>query len=689
MLPFRDVQLLCIGGAAVIDTALLLVLLERRNWRRVVLPVVLLMVGAWLYHTGAFIHTLIEETPGTMATFIHWLTMFAMATGLLLMPSAMFHAVLRLRDIGLAVRPTIDPRYAIPYLPLLALIPIAFMLAADPRGAILALLSPFIHPYVLWLTLVNLFAAVGFHRMRHNIDLPGGRPFFSMLVVGLLLLTALHLFAIFIAMPAWPHTAAHWQLVLLLSPLLLIVLFAYFILQYNFMQIVLERTIVYGIIVISIVIAHRFILRDFLTQWGEKYSFDFAFVEAAILVCLVLAYRPLRQRTSEALRYLMGERVTALRQNTRTMSLEMAALTGQSPQQLIAWFEDSIRTTLQLDHATFWLFDAPRHCVVQATTPRLSDADAAALHHALRSQELRACRLHDAPIGLIDDTLRKADSQLAVVLHHPRLTGLLLLGRRKFNRSLSDEQVNMVVMLVEQLSIAVNNSLLQAERLAAERRALQNEKLSTLGLIAGSIAHEVKNPLSSIKTIATVLAEDLRDTPHAQDLTLIVGEIDRLSTTVHQLLQFARPSNSDSRRGLLIPVVQSTLRILRHVAKQRSVELIDELPAALPAVAADENALREIVFNLVNNAIESGGDVNVTCLDTRGFLEIHVSDTGPGLPPQVQDRLFEPFVTTKENGTGLGLYVVGRQVRDAGGEIHCETAAGKGTRFIVRLPYAK
>ncbi len=688
MLPFRDVQLLCIGAASVIDTAMLLALLERRNWRRVVLPVVLLMAGAWLYHTGAFVHTLIEETPGRMASAVHWLTMFAMAAGLLIMPGAMLHAVVRLREVGLAARTAIDPRYALPYAPLLALIPIAFMLAADPRGAILTLLKPLVLPYVIWLTCVNLYAAVGFHRLRNRIDLPGGGPFFSLLIVGLLLLTALHLFAVLIAMPAWPAAAARWQLALLLSPLLLIVLFAYFILRYNFMQLVLERTIVYGVIVIGIVVAHRFLLRDFLTQWDDRHSFDFAFVEAAILICLVLAYRPLRQRTAEALRYLMGERVTTLRQNTRTMSLEMAAITGQSPRQLLAWFEDALRNTLQLEHVTLWILDARGQAITTAA-PRLSHDDATALHQALRSQQLRACRLHDAPVGLIDDALRKADSQLAVVLDHPRMTGLVLLGRRRFNRSLSDEQVNMVVMLVEQLGIAVNNGMLQAERLAAERRALQNEKLSTLGLMAGSIAHEVKNPLSSIKTIATVLAEDLRDTPHAHDLTLIVGEIDRLSTTVHQLLQFARPAGADSRSGLIIPVIQSTLRILRHVARQRGVNLVEELPGELPAVIADENALREMVFNLVNNAIEAGGEVTVSCRAAGDFAELQVSDTGPGLPPSVQDRLFEPFVTTKESGTGLGLYVVGRQVRDAGGEIHCETGAGRGTRFIVRLPFAK
>ncbi len=691
MLPFQDIQLLCIGAAAVIDTALLLVLMERRNWRRVVLPVVLLMLGAWLYHTGAFIHTLIVNTPGSMATLIHWCAMLAMAAGLLLMPSAMLHAVMRLRHYGLAASTPIRHPYALPYLSLLALIPIGFMLAADPRAAILALLEPLVTPYVLYLTIVNIIAAIGFYRLRHTLDLPGGSTFFSLLIIGLLLLSALHLFTLTIAMARWPDAAPYWQLALVLSPLALILLFAYFILRHNFMQLVLERSIVYGVIVIGVVIAHRFLLRDFLTQFGEQFSFDFAFVEAAILIALILAYRPLRQRTAEALRYLMGERVTTLRQQTRAISLEMAALTGQSPRQLIAWFDDAMGRALQLEHTTIWLLDGHGQPIVAPQSSNLINRDQVMqLQRAMHEHGLTACRLHDAPMGVIDDTLVKARSQLAVLLDHPRISGLVLLGHRRFNRSLSDEQVTMVIMLVEQLGIAVSNSLLQAERLAAERRALQNEKLSTLGLIAGSIAHEVKNPLSSIKTIAAVLAEDLRDTPHAQDLTLIVGEIDRLSTTVQQLLQFARPSPAGGA-GLLLPVVHSTLQILRHVARQRDVAIVDDLPAELPAVTADDNALREIVFNLLSNAIEAssaGDEVTIRCGSVDGRAELIVQDRGPGLSPQVQDRLFEPFVTTKDTGTGLGLYVVGRHVREARGEIHCETAAGQGTQFVVRLPFA-
>src|SRR5205807_1269078 len=111
------------------------------------------------------------------------------------------------------------------------------------------------------------------------------------------------------------------------------------------------------------------------------------------------------------------------------------------------------------------------------------------------------------------------------------------------DRELIGEEINAVLLLVEQLTITLDHSLLVAERLDAERRAGQAEKLAALGLLASSLAHEIKNPLSAVKAIATVLAEDLGpDSPHAEDVGLILGEVNRLAATTMQLLEFARPT---------------------------------------------------------------------------------------------------------------------------------------------------
>lgn len=161
-----------------------------------------------------------------------------------------------------------------------------------------------------------------------------------------------------------------------------------------------------------------------------------------------------------------------------------------------------------------------------------------------------------------------------MVLAHQEIRGLLVFGRRKGHRDLSEEEVSAVVLLAEQLAITLNSRLLHAERLEAERKVLQSEKLSALGLLASSIAHEVKNPLSSIKTIATVLAEQLGPgSSHAEDLQLIAGEVDRLALTTSQLLAFARPSRKEGEPCQVERVLEGTLQVMRHLAKQREVSL--------------------------------------------------------------------------------------------------------------------
>jgi len=251
-----------------------------------------------------------------------------------------------------------------------------------------------------------------------------------------------------------------------------------------------------------------------------------------------------------------------------------------------------------------------------------------------------------------------------------------------------------LVLLVEQLGIVLHNNCLQTERLLAERRALQNEKLSTLGLLAGSIAHEIKNPLSSIKTLATVMAEDLGPaSPHTEDLRLILGEVNRLSTITNQLLSFVRPAPSTPLGCAVGPLIETTLSVMRHWAHERGVAVRLMLDDGAVCVAADEASLREVFFNLIKNAVEAApgnGCVTVrtgieTTTDGLQQVVVEIQDDGPGLPPEVQDRLFEPFVTTKVAGTGLGLFVVARRVRELGGIIQCHSTPG-ATTFRLELP---
>jgi signal transduction histidine kinase len=708
---FEDIQIFCLATAAVVDTALLLVLLERHNWRQVTVPLLLLVTGVWLLHVGTFVRTLLADAIGHWAARLQWLSMMAMVCGLILMPCAMLHGVARLARTGFDAAVSVNHFYALAYLPLVTCVPVAWCLAADPMRLFLELLSTLVAPYVGWLVFVNGVAAFALLRLRSKFELAWARPFASLFAIALLVLAAIHAFVFFVARDRWPAWEPYWLLVAVLSPLVLALLFAYFIMRFHFIRIALERTFVYGVLVIAVLLFNHLFFRDIWDGLGDQYHVDFAIVAWAAIIAFILIHHPLRQRMAESLRYLMGERVAELRRETRRLAVEMSELTGQPIEQVVAWFNESVRAALGVSHVSVWLANngvarpesakgvvvaddyPPRPSPTQGVPHRsshLRDDTAAALYRELSGRGALAATWRDTPTLVAKQLLENCNASLAVVLSHPNVSGIVLFGQRKRNRDFSDEQINAIVMLVEQLGITLNNSLLQGDRLAAERRALQHDKLSTLGLITGSIAHEVKNPLSSIKTIASVLAEELGPGgEHAEDFRLLLGEVDRLSNTVTQLLQFARPSNLVAGDVAVADVLGSTLRIMRHVANQRGVTIDSDFAADLPRVRASEDALREVFFNLLLNSIDAagaGGRVSLVCRRDGHHVVAQISDAGPGIPPEVQDRLFEPFTTTKQNGTGLGLYIVGRRTRELGGEIHCETASGVGTKFTVRLP---
>ena len=274
--------------------------------------------------------------------------------------------------------------------------------------------------------------------------------------------------------------------------------------------------------------------------------------------------------------------------------------------------------------------------------------------------------------------------------------GMVLVGPRLRNDRLADEQLSSLSLLIEQFAATLHNRQLEQLRLRAERHAMQQEKLSLLGLLAGTLSHELRNPLSSMRTIAQLMLEDLGSTnPHARDVTLILGEIDRLTQTTTRLLDFSRPPSDQIDVVRPDRVISRLLSILEHLARERNVTLEVRLASDEGQIAGSDASLSEILFNLIKNAIEAAsltsngrGEVFVeTQLVPDSFLCI-VSDNGPGMTPEMQANMFEPFVTGKADGTGLGLYIASQRVRELKGSIRCDSQPERGTRFEVRLPSA-
>lgn len=253
--------------------------------------------------------------------------------------------------------------------------------------------------------------------------------------------------------------------------------------------------------------------------------------------------------------------------------------------------------------------------------------------------------------------------------------------------------------MAAQLEAARQRLLAETERtLELEAQLRQAETLAVAGKLATALAHEVGTPLNIISGRAEFLqgAPGL-DEAGRKDLAIIGEQIERISKIIRTMLDTVRPQQPEIQAVAVAEVLDGLLPLLRHPARRRGVFLDTIMPLDLPPMAADPGRLQQVLINLVLNALDvtpAGGKVVVRAwAETRGGragVAVAVQDTGPGIPPEVMDRLFEPFVTTKAagRGTGLGLAISRDIVKAHGGEIQVASAPGAGATFTVWIPAA-
>ncbi len=235
------------------------------------------------------------------------------------------------------------------------------------------------------------------------------------------------------------------------------------------------------------------------------------------------------------------------------------------------------------------------------------------------------------------------------------------------------------------------------DRVILERQLVRADKLSATGLLAAGVAHEVNTPLAVISSYAQLLATRFsEDTAESRMLGKVTEQTFRASEIVNSLLDFSRVSGAAMKPCDINRCVHDTLELIAPQLRQAGVSVMRQLDATTP-VTANQGKLQQVLLNLFLNAKDAmprGGTLTVStrsASDTGGDrVEVLVSDTGTGIPPEVRDRIFDPFFTTKaaRQGTGLGLAVTYGIVREHGGAISVDSAAGEGTQFTVSLPAA-
>ncbi len=223
----------------------------------------------------------------------------------------------------------------------------------------------------------------------------------------------------------------------------------------------------------------------------------------------------------------------------------------------------------------------------------------------------------------------------------------------------------------------------------AQASLLHQEKMAAFGLLAAGIAHEVGNPLTSISSLVQMLARRHTDEYTQERLGLVEGQLTRIQGTLRELVDFSRPARREPATTNLNEAIDEALNIAKYYKRTKSKTIETDYAADLPAILAVRDQLVQLFLNLTLNAIDAtdkNGHIRLTTRLVDGQIEASVVDNGHGIRTEDHARVFQPYYTTKDTGTGLGLFVSRKIVSDLGGAISFDSTPGAGTTFMVRLP---
>ena len=286
----------------------------------------------------------------------------------------------------------------------------------------------------------------------------------------------------------------------------------------------------------------------------------------------------------------------------------------------------------------------------------------------------------------------------APLLARNHLVGVMVLGSTRPWRP-GRRDGDLLLQLANQASLAFQNAVLYRDLRKRLDRLHRADRLAAIGQLAAGVAHEVNNPLTSIRSTMQYLAGSLEDTATQQLVADLIGDVDRIGQTINNLLSLTRTSDFKPEDVDLFALIRQTLRLIENKAREQSVSIEERLESPLN-LQADDTQLRQLVLNLILNAIQAmvdGGHITVsakrelleqvaTPTRERAQIRLEIADNGPGIPADQAKAVFDPFFTTKSEGTGLGLAICHGIVQRHAGEIELDSTLGQGTTVSILLP---
>ncbi|MFL6334790.1 MAG: sensor histidine kinase [Pyrinomonadaceae bacterium] len=645
-------------------------------------------------------------------------------------------------------------RVYLSYLPAVFLVYAAPKLWTGAYAPMFVRLSHLLVPFALWAAYVLCLVAGTDFLIARLSKSQSERRLLNTLAASFLGIAALIVAVYALGVGQGTRLGLYLQTIANLGSLLPTALLAYHIYRYRYLGLIFKESLILASLASFVLVAYLFGIRTIALWLTERFELRPGAVESLLILMLVLLAAPLRRWLDKRFRRLFEEEAGLFREVAARIG-KSAGRYGQLP-EFLRFVEERAAESLGLRRVRILALPTPVNegekgkasssvrsvdedarvsprdvgrngdekgakgaaarpnlqSHYEANVPGLLQPGAAAVT-AKVAEETGSFEEGEAHTHLADEAwaervlaieaesgqahiedeplLRERGWEFAYPLRREeRVVGLMLVDAAP--EALTYEVRSSLELLAGQVAIAIEDSRLVEENVRLERRIAQSERLAALGRMAATVAHEVKNPLSAIKSIAQVLREDdYLKREYARDLELIVGETDRLSRSVTQMLSFARtaPQADEPRRAG--ELLDSILLLFQKEAAARGVTFKAETAARDEELdGASAASLRDALTNLLLNALHAtpaGGRVSLSAVVEGGRLTVSITDTGPGIAPDQRERIWEPFYTTKQRGTGLGLAIVRKRIEEVGGRARlAPSRPGEGARFELTLP---
>ena len=491
---------------------------------------------------------------------------------------------------------------------------------------------------------------------------------------------------------------------------------AYTMLRYRLLDfsVAVEKGLTYLLLITLVVLPAYAVLLMAQKAYFEEISYPFSVVAALLFSLIVLAGYKLKHQAQAAVARILFKSRHDMYDTLSTFSKALVSILD-----LKTLTEEIVRTLVHvmgIRTVALYLLDKEKNLYVPASahglnwqdvlTHRLTVADPLLRHLSKTQTPVVREELEHAPpnqkLPPVIESLRALAADVCIpFINKNSLVGFCVLGPRTSHQMYSDQDLGLLTTLAQAAAIALDNAVLYEELKRSQTLVRRADRLRSLETIAGGFAHEVRNPLTSIKTFIQLTPERKDDPEFIGHFSTVVAEdVARIERLIQEILDYARYMEPKFMEEDINDIVESCLYFVRIKADSKSVVLQKDLVRNLPPVTLDRQQIKQVLLNLFLNAIEAmgsdGGRLIVkthrlTKASEDSWVQIEVTDTGCGIAPDDLDHIFDPFYTTKHEsdereGTGLGLTIVHQIVQEHGGHITVDSAVGRGTTFLVSLP---